>query len=136
MCGTISLLRPVGWRPGGVSLFLSDRVAHVPLSPLPTDWINDAIKDAYRVKALRARKDIRGKLWAWFDGAQGWILVAIIGFLTACVAFFVDVTENVLFDYKDGYCTSTRGDVLLPVFAVPLTVAPQMRGIIARRSAA
>jgi hypothetical protein len=72
------------------------------------DWINDAIKDAYRVKALRARKDIRGRLHAWFDGAQGWVLVAIIGFLAACVAFFVDVTENVLFDYKDGYCTSTH----------------------------
>lgn len=41
-----------------------------------------------------------------FDSAQGWILVAIIGFIVACVAFFVDVTENVLFDYKDGYCTS------------------------------
>ena len=70
------------------------------------DWINDAIKDSYRVKALRARKDIRGRMWVWFDGAQGWILVAIIGFITACVAFFVDVTENVLFDVKDGYCTS------------------------------
>ncbi|KAL7271479.1 hypothetical protein RUND412_005763 [Rhizina undulata] len=71
-----------------------------------TDWINDAIKDAYRVKALRARKDLRGRLWAWFDGAEGWILVAIIGFITACIAFFVDVTENVLFDFKHGYCTS------------------------------
>lgn len=57
------------------------------------------------MKALRARKDIRGRIYAWFDGAQGWILVAIIGFLTACLAFFVDVTENVLFDYKEGYCT-------------------------------
>lgn len=70
------------------------------------DWINDSIKDAYRVKALRARKDFRGRLYAWFDGAQGWILVAIIGFIVACLAFFVDVTENVLFDYKEGYCTS------------------------------
>ncbi|KAI5848225.1 chloride channel [Tricharina praecox] len=84
--------------------YLEDRVWYDQFTS--TDWINDAIKDAYRVKALRARQDIRGKLWAWFDGAQGWILVAIIGFLTACVAFFVDVTENVLFDYKDGYCTN------------------------------
>lgn len=57
---------------------------------------------------LRARRDVRGRLYAWFDGAQGWILVAIIGFIAACVAFFVDVTENVLFDYKDGYCSSTQ----------------------------
>jgi chloride channel 3/4/5 len=70
------------------------------------DWINDSIKDAYRVKALRARKDFRGRLFAILDGGQGWVLVAIIGFVTACIAFFVDVTENVLFDFKEGYCTS------------------------------
>lgn len=84
--------------------YLEDRVWYDQFTS--TDWINDAIKDAYRVKSLRARRDIRGKLYAWFDGAQGWVLVAIIGFLAACVAFFVDVTENVLFDYKDGYCTN------------------------------
>ncbi|PWW79535.1 hypothetical protein C7212DRAFT_275756 [Tuber magnatum] len=71
-----------------------------------TDWIHDSIKDAHRVKALRARRDFRGRVYAWFDGAQGWILVAIIGFVTASLAFFVDVTENVLFDYKEGYCTN------------------------------
>ncbi|KAF2794627.1 voltage-gated protein/chloride channel-like protein [Melanomma pulvis-pyrius CBS 109.77] len=70
-----------------------------------TDWVHDSIADAYRVKALRSRKDIRGRLAAWFDGAQGWILVAIIGILTAMVAYFVNVTESTLFDYKQGYCT-------------------------------
>jgi chloride channel 3/4/5 len=83
--------------------YLEDRVWYDQFTS--TDWINDAIKDAYRVKMLRARKDIRGRIYAWFDGAQGWVLVAIIGFITACFAFFADVTENVLFDYKDGYCT-------------------------------
>lgn len=71
------------------------------------DWVHDAQKDAYRVKALRARKDFKGRVYALFDGAQGWILVAIIGMLTACMAFFVDVSENVFFDWKTGYCTST-----------------------------
>ena len=70
------------------------------------DWVHDAQKDAWRLKALRARKDFRGRLHALFDGAQGWILVAIIGILTACVAFFVDVSENIFFDWKGGYCTS------------------------------
>ncbi|KAF8455421.1 chloride channel [Terfezia claveryi] len=70
-----------------------------------TDWVHDAQKDAYRVKALRARKDFKGRVYALFDGAQGWILVAIIGMLTACMAFFVDVSENVFFDWKTGYCT-------------------------------
>jgi len=71
-----------------------------------TDWVHDSIADAYRVKALRSRKDFWGKLYAWFDGAQGWILVAIIGILTACMAYFVNVTESVLFDYKTGYCST------------------------------
>lgn len=40
-----------------------------------------------------------------FDGAQGWILVAIIGAITAGIAYFVDITEPTLFDWKFGYCT-------------------------------
>src|SRR4051812_21181981 len=70
-----------------------------------TDWVHDSIADAYRVKALRNRKDIRGRLESWFDGAQGWILVALIGCLTACVAYVVNVTESILFDLKFGYCS-------------------------------
>ncbi|KAF2875373.1 voltage-gated protein/chloride channel-like protein [Massariosphaeria phaeospora] len=70
-----------------------------------TDWVHDSIADAYRVKALRSRKDLRGRLAAWFDGAQGWILVAIIGILTAILAYFVNITESTLFDLKSGYCT-------------------------------
>jgi chloride channel 3/4/5 len=57
-----------------------------------TDWVHDNIADAYRVKALRSRKDIRGRLAAWFDGAQGWILVA--------------TTESIIFDLKQGHCTT------------------------------
>ncbi|KAF2751233.1 hypothetical protein M011DRAFT_463966 [Sporormia fimetaria CBS 119925] len=72
-----------------------------------TDWVHDSIADAYRVKALRSRKDFRGRLLAWADGAQGWILVAIIGIFTAIVAYLVNVTENTLFDWKQGYCTTS-----------------------------
>ncbi|KAH8704601.1 chloride channel [Phaeosphaeriaceae sp. PMI808] len=70
-----------------------------------TDWVHDNIADAYRVKALRSRKDIRGRILAWFDGAQGWILVALIGVLTAVCAYFVNTTESTLFEWKQGYCT-------------------------------
>lgn len=70
-----------------------------------TDWVHDNIADAYRVKALRSRKDFRGRLAAWFDGAQGWILVAIIGVLTAICAYFVNTTESTIFDLKQGHCT-------------------------------
>ncbi|CBX97319.1 hypothetical protein IAQ61_007267 [Plenodomus lingam] len=71
-----------------------------------TDWVHDNIADAYRVKALRNRRDIRGRLAAWCDGAQGWILVALIGVLTAVCAYLVNTTETVLFDLKQGHCTS------------------------------
>ena len=69
-----------------------------------TDWIHDSIADAYRVKALRSRKDIRGRIIAFFDGTQGWILSALVGFVTAVVAYMVDVSEAPFFDWKDGYC--------------------------------
>jgi chloride channel 3/4/5 len=70
-----------------------------------TDWVHDSIADAYRVKELRSRKDWRGRLEALFDGAQGWILVAIIGCITAGIAYLIDVTEAAIFDYKTGYCS-------------------------------
>jgi chloride channel 3/4/5 len=70
-----------------------------------TDWVHDSIADGIRLRKLRSRKDIWGRLLAWFDGAQGWILAAFIGCITACVAYFVDVTENAMYDLKEGFCT-------------------------------
>ena len=70
-----------------------------------TDWVHDSISDAYRVKELRSRKDWRGRLHAIFDGAQGWILVAIIGVITAGFAYFINITEILIFDYKTGHCS-------------------------------
>jgi len=70
-----------------------------------TDWVHDSIADAYRVKALRSRKDIRGRISAFFDGTQGWILSALVGFLTATIAYAVDMSEAPVFDWKDGYCS-------------------------------
>jgi chloride channel 3/4/5 len=69
-----------------------------------TDWVHDSIADAYRVKELRSRKDIRGRIIAFFDGTQGWILSALVGFVTAVVAYTVNVSEAPVFDWKDGYC--------------------------------
>lgn len=71
-----------------------------------TDWVHDSIADAYRVKALRNRKDVRGRIESFFDGAQGWILSALVGFITACIAYAVDVAEAPVFDWKDGYCST------------------------------
>ena len=86
------------------SLYTDERVWYDQYTS--TDWVHDSIADNYRVRDLRARKDIRGRILAWLDGAQGWILAALVGCLTACVAYFVDVTETSIFDIKEGYCTS------------------------------
>lgn len=72
-----------------------------------TDWVHDSIADAYRAKALRSRKDFWGRVYLLFDGAQGWILSAVVGFVVAILAYVINVSEQVLFDWKDGYCAST-----------------------------
>ncbi|KAI1369101.1 chloride channel [Xylaria arbuscula] len=69
-----------------------------------TDWVHDSIADAHRVKQLRSRKDWWGRLIVLFDGAQGWILSAVVGFLVALLAYCVNVAEGTIFDFKDGYC--------------------------------
>lgn len=71
-----------------------------------TDWVHDSIADAYRVKQLRARKDFWGRLIVLFDGAQGWILSAIVGFSVAVIAYCVNIAETTVFDFKDGYCST------------------------------
>lgn len=86
------------------SIFVDERVWYDQFTS--TDWVHDSIADAFRVRDLRKRRDFRGRLYAWFDGGQGWILVAVIGCITALMAYFVDVMETSIFDLKQGYCTA------------------------------
>ena len=86
-----------------VSLFTDERVWYGQFTS--TDWVHDSIADAFRLRDLRSRKDFRSRLYALFDGAQGWILVAIIGCITACLAYLITVTETLIFELKEGYCT-------------------------------
>ncbi|OLN93900.1 H(+)/Cl(-) exchange transporter 5-like protein 1 [Colletotrichum chlorophyti] len=69
-----------------------------------TDWVHDNIVDAHRVKALKMRKDLRGRIYAVFDASQGWILSAVCGFAIALVAYLVNLSEATVFDFKYGYC--------------------------------
>jgi len=71
-----------------------------------TDWVQDSIADAFRVKELRSRRDFNGRLLALYDASQGWIIVAIIGCLIAALAYVVDIVEASVFDYKTGYCST------------------------------
>lgn len=72
-----------------------------------TDWVHDSIADAYRAKALRSRTDFWGRVHLLFDGAQGWVLSAVVGFVVAVIAYAINVSEQVLFDWKDGYCQTS-----------------------------
>jgi chloride channel 3/4/5 len=66
------------------------------------------VKDSYRSRAVHSRSGIRGRLWSAFDSAQGWFAAAIIGILTACIAFLVDVAVATVSDWKIGYCKTNR----------------------------
>ncbi|RXW25621.1 hypothetical protein EST38_g268 [Candolleomyces aberdarensis] len=68
------------------------------------DWLHDAIKDSLRFSRLRKRRSIRARVRLAFDKSLGWIIVTIVGFLTAIVAFLVVRSEQLLFDFKEGYC--------------------------------
>ena len=70
-----------------------------------TDWVHDSIADGYRVLRLRRLRGWRGKIRLWFDSIQGWILVFLVGILTALTAYFIDVSESAIFDIKRGYCS-------------------------------
>ena len=65
------------------------------------------MKDSYRHRAIRSRKGINGTIIKLWDSSQGWIAVAIIGVLTAVVAFLVDVAEATVSDWKLGYCSGS-----------------------------
>ncbi|KAK4507200.1 hypothetical protein PRZ48_000935 [Zasmidium cellare] len=69
------------------------------------DWLHDLVKDSYRLRSMNERKGLRYKLANLFDQASGWIAAALIGTLTACVAFLVDIAEATVSDWKLGYCT-------------------------------
>ena len=70
------------------------------------DWLHDAIKDSVRFSRLRHGRSIRSRLRLAFDKSLGWIIVTIVGFLTALIAFLVVRLEQWFFDAKYGYCAT------------------------------
>ncbi|KAJ7579113.1 chloride channel [Mycena floridula] len=68
------------------------------------DWLHDAIKDSVRFSKLRKRKSVRARARLLLDKSLGWIIVTIVGFITAIIAFLVVRSEQWLFDLKEGYC--------------------------------
>ncbi|KAI6040276.1 chloride channel [Pisolithus marmoratus] len=68
------------------------------------DWLHDTIKDSVRFSRLRRGKSFRSHLRLILDKSLGWIIVTIVGFLSAVVAFLVVRSEQWFFDLKYGYC--------------------------------
>jgi chloride channel 3/4/5 len=74
---------------------------------LVSDWIHDHIKEKLRLRKLRSLRGVRGYLKNMFDGAQAWILVTIIGLVVAVMAWLIDIVQELLTDWKDGFCVET-----------------------------
>lgn len=55
---------------------------------------------------MRKHRSFRGRMRNRIDRSVGWIIVTIVGFLSAVVAFMIVRSEQWLFDFKDGYCTA------------------------------
>lgn len=70
------------------------------------DWMHDAIKESVRFSRMRRGKSLRSKVRLMTDKSSGWIIVTLVGFLTAVVAFLVVRAEQWFFDMKEGYCTT------------------------------
>ncbi|KAI0058083.1 hypothetical protein BV25DRAFT_1919615 [Artomyces pyxidatus] len=68
------------------------------------DWLHDAIKDSARASRIRQRKSVRGRVRIALDRSMGWVIVTIVGFLTAVAAFLIVRSEQWLFDIKEGFC--------------------------------
>jgi hypothetical protein len=56
---------------------------------------------------LRKRRSARGRLINALDRSLGWIVVTIVGFITAMVAFMIVRSEQWLFNLKEGYCNAS-----------------------------
>ncbi|CAG8662407.1 9063_t:CDS:10 [Gigaspora margarita] len=70
------------------------------------DWIHDYVKERVRVRKLHSIRGARGNFLRLCDSSEGWILVFLIGVVTACIAGAVDSAVEWGSDLKDGYCSS------------------------------
>ncbi|KAI4912740.1 hypothetical protein J4E90_006146 [Alternaria incomplexa] len=60
---------------------------------------------SYRYRALYSHPGLRYKLLTLLDASSGWLAVVVIGALTACIAFLVDIAVVTVSDWKTGYCS-------------------------------
>ena len=70
------------------------------------DWVHDSVKDSFRRKRIHGLNGLTGRCVILWDGLSGWVLCGVIGVFTALIAYIIDVSESVLFDLKEGYCST------------------------------
>lgn len=103
---------PSAYKPSGDDYFQDSRFMDTKLNGIrvwyssftSVDWLHDAIKESTRLYRLRSRKSLRGKIYSNLDASINWIVVTIVGFLTAVTAFLIIRGEQWLFDLKEGRC--------------------------------
>ena len=103
---------PSAYKPNGDDYFQDSRFMDTKLNGIrvwyssftSVDWLHDAIKESTRLYRLRSRKSLRGKIYSNLDASINWIVVTIVGFLTAVTAFLIIRGEQWLFDLKEGRC--------------------------------
>jgi len=101
-----SLVKPKGPEPNTPPDVASNGIRVWYSSYSSVDWLHDAIKDSVRRFRLRKRTSFRGRMRSRIDSSVGWVIVTIVGFLSAVVAFMIVRSEQWLFDFKSGYCTT------------------------------
>ncbi|KYK59598.1 voltage gated chloride channel [Drechmeria coniospora] len=79
-------------------------------------WVQDAAREQARRMTRRTRAAAglydrgqpgwRYRLWAYYDAAQGWIVVTLIGAAIGLNAAFLNIVTEWLSDIKMGYCTT------------------------------
>ncbi|KIR73629.1 voltage-gated chloride channel [Cryptococcus deuterogattii CA1014] len=69
------------------------------------------IKESSRVRRLRhaASRSLRGRIANTWDRFQGWLVVTLIGIITALIAFLIIRAEMAFFDLKEGFCSNSWG---------------------------
>jgi chloride channel 3/4/5 len=101
-----SLVKPQGAGPDAGPHLRTNGIRVWYSSYSSVDWLHDAIKGSVRTFRLRKHRSFRGRWRSRIDRSIGWIIVTIVGFLSAVVAFMIVRSEQWLFDLKNGYCTT------------------------------
>ncbi|KAJ8328947.1 hypothetical protein O5D80_002909 [Batrachochytrium dendrobatidis] len=70
------------------------------------DWIHDHVKERVRMRGLRSKKSVSGRMAKRMDAVQAWIVLTIIGVASGAVASLVDVSYSWLNDLRYGFCTT------------------------------